>query len=97
MISRRLFNLLVLCLVTALVNPLIAAPTAPQNTNWLSYNNNINGQRYVPLAEINTANAADLGEVCNLRVEDIGGFQTSLLHIDGVLYFTTASDTLAVD
>lgn len=69
----------------------------PDNTNWLSYNYNINGQRFVPLDQINTENANQLGEVCRLKVDDIGSFHTSILHIDGVLFFTTASDTIAVD
>jgi len=74
-----------------------AETTAPDDTNWLSYNHNVNGQRYVPLDQINRDNVDQLGEVCRLKVEDIGAFHTSLLHVDGVLYFTTATDTLAVD
>ncbi len=69
----------------------------PDDTNWLSYNHNINGQRYVPLDQIDRDNADQLGEVCRLKVEDIGAFHTSVLHVDGLLYFTTATDTLAVD
>ena len=89
--------LLALC-ITVLTGSLAVADNGVlQNTNWLSYNHNINGQRYVPLAQINTANAAELGEICRLQVEDIGSFHTAILHIDGALYFTTASDTLAVD
>ncbi len=74
-----------------------AAPPAPSNTQWLSYNGNVNGQRYVDLNQINAANAAQLGEVCRLKVDDVGAFHTGILQIDGVLYFTTATDTLAVD
>lgn len=74
-----------------------AQSATPENTNWLSYNNNVNGQRWVALDGIDTANAAQLGEVCRLKVEDIGSFHTSILHVNGLLYFTTASDTLAVD
>lgn len=77
--------------------PALAEMPVPDSTNWLSYNNNVNGQRYAPLDDVNQGNAAQLGEVCRLKVEDIGSFQTSILHVDGLLYFTTASDTLAVD
>ncbi len=69
----------------------------PANTNWTSYNNNVNGQRFVDLKQITPDNAAKLGEVCRLKVDDTGAFHTSILQIDGVLYFTTATDTLAVD
>ncbi|MSR14118.1 MAG: hypothetical protein EXR86_06030 [Gammaproteobacteria bacterium] len=57
----------------------------------------MNGQRYVELNQINTTNAAQLGEVCRLKVDDAGAFHTGILQLGGVLYFTTASDTLAVD
>ena len=69
----------------------------PPNTNWSSYNYNINGQRYVPLAQINPDNVVNLGPICQLKVDDLGSFHTSILHIDGLLYLTTATDTLAID
>ena len=74
-----------------------AAAPEPRNTNWLSYNANVNGERYAALGQINAGNATRLGEVCRLAVDDAGAFHAGLLQIDGVLYFTTASDTLAVD
>ncbi|MGB1882783.1 MAG: PQQ-binding-like beta-propeller repeat protein [Gammaproteobacteria bacterium] len=69
----------------------------PENTNWLNYNYNVNGERYIPLNQINSENATQLGEVCSLKVDDIASFHTSILHVHGVLYFTTPTDTLAVD
>ena len=72
-------------------------PAAPADTNWTSYNNNVNGQRFVDVNQITPVNADKLGEICRLKVEEVGAFHTSLLEIDGVLYFTTATDTLAVD
>jgi alcohol dehydrogenase (cytochrome c) len=69
----------------------------PADTNWTSYNHNVNGQRWVELDQINVDNAARLGEVCRLQVEEVGAFHTGILALDGVLYFTTATDTLAVD
>ena len=70
---------------------------SPPNTNWLSYNYNINGQRYVPLTQINKENVSRLGPVCQLKVEELGSFHTGILHVDGALYFTTPTDTLAID
>ena len=73
-------------------------PSAPPgDTNWTSYNENVNGQRFVDLNQITVANAAKLGEVCRLKVDETGAFHTSILEIGGLLYFTTATDTLAVD
>ena len=90
---------LLLVLMIRLVSPVFAAGTAaaPSNTQWLSYNGNVNGQRYAALDQINTKNAAQLGEVCRFKVDDVGAFHTGILQIDGVLYFTTATDTLALD
>ena len=87
-----------LSLVLSVASGSFAAETiAPSNTQWLSYNGNVNGQRYADLNQINATNAAQLGEVCRLKVDDGGAFHTGLLQIDGLLYFTTPTDTLAVD
>ncbi len=74
-----------------------ATSAPPSDTNWSSYNENANGQRFVNLNQITVANAAQLGEVCRLKVDETGAFHTGLLEIGGLLYFTTATDTLAVD
>ena len=74
-----------------------AEEAAPPDTNWNSFNENVNGQRFVNLNQITPANAAQLGEVCRLKVDETGAFHTGILEIDGLLYFTTATDTLAVD
>ncbi|MEQ8496341.1 MAG: PQQ-binding-like beta-propeller repeat protein, partial [Gammaproteobacteria bacterium] len=74
-----------------------ATGSAPADSDWPSYNHNVNGQRWTELDQITVDNAARLGEVCRLPVEQVGAFHTSILHVDGVLYFTTATDTLAVD
>ncbi|MGR8921818.1 MAG: outer membrane protein assembly factor BamB family protein [Gammaproteobacteria bacterium] len=90
-------RLVVLALLAAVATAAAAEMPVPDNTNWLSYNYDVNGRRYVPLAAINTDNAAAMGELCQLEVDDLGSFHTSILHVDGLLYLTTASDTLAVD
>jgi len=69
----------------------------PADTNWMSYNGTVNGQRYSPLDQINVQNVASLTEVCHLKVDDSGTFQAGLLQIDGTLYLTNSHDTLAVD
>ena len=85
-----------LAVVTAQAEP-DASSASPADTNWTSYNENVNGQRFVDLNQITPANAAQLGEVCRLKVDETGAFHTGILQISGLLYFTTASDTLAVD
>jgi glucose dehydrogenase len=64
---------------------------------WPSYNKTLDGQRWSPLTQINTANAANLGEVCRYKVADSGSLQAGPIVIDNVMYLTTATDTLAMD
>lgn len=64
---------------------------------WPSYNKSLDGQRYSPLRQINTANADKLAEVCHLKVDENGSLQAGLVVIDDVMYATTATDTLALD
>ncbi len=75
----------------------ISTASGPADTDWLSYNGTVNGQRHSPLDQITAANVASLTEVCRLKVDDSGTFQAGFLEIDGTLYLTNAHDTLAVD
>ena len=96
--SASLLRRAVLCGLWLCLSLLTAGASAQSgNSNWTSYNHNVNGQRYTELDQITVDNAARLGEVCRLKVEEVGAFHTGILSIDGTLYFTTATDTLAVD
>lgn len=94
--KRILFGALVL-LSPTLLQATEPAPPDPPNTQWASYNGNVNGQRWADLHQINTGNVAQLGEICRLVVDEAGSFHSGMLEIDGTLYVTTATDTLAVD
>ena len=91
------------CTLTALVLTIlllaagVGKAAGPADTNWMTYNGTVNGQRYSSLDQINVQNVASLAEVCRLKVDDSGAFQAGLLQIDGTLYMTNAHDTLAVD
>ena len=63
------------------VSSLAAMPAsaAPENTDWLSYNNDLLSQRYSPLKQINAKNVASLKEVCRIKVQDGGSFHTGPL------------------
>lgn len=67
------------------------------DTNWLSYNGTADGQRYSALDQITPKNAGTLAEQCRIKIADTGSFQSGLVQIDGVIYLTTAHDTVAVD
>ncbi len=81
---------------------IVAAPqaeeaAAPVDSNWLSYNGTADGQRYALPAQITPANAGQLAEHCRIKLDDTGSFHTGLVQLDGVLYLTTAQDTIALD
>ena len=64
---------------------------------WTSYNKSLDGQRYSMLRQINTGNAAQLAEVCRIRIDDHGSFQAGLIVVGDVMYATTITDTIALD
>ena len=93
----RHFTLTVLVITTTLGTAGTIEAAGPPDTNWMSYNGTVSGQRYSSLDQINVQNVSSLTEVCRLKVDDSGTFQAGLVQIDGTLYMTNAHDTLAVD
>lgn len=67
------------------------------NTEWPSYNNGYDGQRYSTLTGINAGNVKSLAQICSLKIADAGAFQASPLVIGGVIYVTGATTTVALD
>jgi alcohol dehydrogenase (cytochrome c) len=87
----------VMTMAAMLLPPKLVTAAGPPDTNWMSYNGTVNGQRYSPLDQINVQNVASLTEVCRLKIDDSGTFQAGLIQIDGTMYMTNSHDTLAVD
>jgi PQQ-dependent dehydrogenase (methanol/ethanol family) len=65
--------------------------------DWPSYNRDLAGNRYSPLAQIGVRNAAHLKRTCTLEFPEAGALQAGPLEIGGTLYVTTAHDSYAVD
>lgn len=75
-----------------------AAPgTDASGSQWPGYNNDYAGQRYSALDEISTSNVGNLKEICRVALSEGGALQSGPLVVDGVMYVTTARDTLALD
>lgn len=66
-------------------------------TQWPSYNNRLDGQRFSTLSEINAGNAAKLGEACRVGIDGPTSFSAGLIVADGVIYTNTARETVAID
>ena len=89
-----------LCLLTTCT--LIAVPPAgaqesTPGSQWLSFNNRLDGQRFSPLRQITPANASQLGEVCRLQIDGPTTFHAGLVVVDGVIYTNTGRETVAID
>jgi glucose dehydrogenase len=82
---------------------LLAGCTAPAPrpadsiSDWTSYNRDLAGHRFSPLAQIRAANAGKLRRLCVAPLAETGALQAGILEIGGVLYVTTAHDTYAID
>lgn len=67
------------------------------DADWPMYNRGYDGTRYSPLAQITAANVSSLAPACSFPLGAKANMQTGLVAIEGTLYFTTVTDTYAVD
>jgi alcohol dehydrogenase (cytochrome c) len=70
---------------------------AQSNDAWLMTNRSYDGQRYVALDQINTTNVAGLKQVCSFDSGVQAPAQSTPLLYDGLIYFTAAQSTFAID
>ncbi len=82
--------------------PAFEAQRAPRmatnaHADWPMYNRDYDGTRFSPLAQITAANAASLAPACTFPLGLKANLQTGIVAVDGTLYFTTATETFAVD
>jgi alcohol dehydrogenase (cytochrome c) len=65
--------------------------------DWAAYTGSYAGARFSPLDQITSSNVTSLRPVCTFDVGKRTNMQTGPIVVDGVLYFTTVTDTYAVD
>ena len=75
----------------------LLAQSETYGAQWLTYNNGLDSQRFSPLRQINTENAAALGEVCRVQIDGPTSFHAGLIVSEGVIYTATANETVALD
>src|SRR5689334_113829 len=73
-----------------------AAAAAPSG-NWPTYGGPLAGDRYSPLAQITTANVSTLQQVCAFDAPEVVNFQSGIVAVNDVLYFTLFNNTYAID
>lgn len=92
-----------ICAAAAPLIPFVPAPAqqpgAPtvKDADWPSYNRTLTGERYSPLRAITAANAARLRQQCMYDTHEKIAFQTGPIVVDGTMYFTTDTNTFAID
>jgi alcohol dehydrogenase (cytochrome c) len=74
---------------------LTAADT--NSKDWLYATHDYSGQRFSPLAQINSENVTNLKVACTLALGDPPSFQTNPIVVDGMMYVTTVTATIAMD
>src|SRR5262245_29261232 len=87
--------------VLAVFGLLLCAVAAAQEVTpggeWLNYNNGLHGQRFSPLKQIDTQNAARLGTVCRVQIDGPGSYHGGLIVRGDTLYTATPRETVALD
>jgi alcohol dehydrogenase (cytochrome c) len=76
---------------------LLARAGLSQSVEWPSFNGDLAANRFSPLNEINSGNVSNLRVACTYDTGETGSFQSGLLMVQGVIYFTTYGTTYAVD
>jgi alcohol dehydrogenase (cytochrome c) len=87
-------------LILAILAVLHSTASAAKDTTaaeWPTYNNRYDGQRFSTLTAIDSRNVKDLAPICSARIAEAGAFQAGPLVIDGVLYVTGVTTTVALD
>ena len=89
--------MLCISIITFIFNANGTPPVQSGDGNWITFNRNLKGDRYSPLAEINRSNVGHLHRVGDFDTGIQTSFQTGPLAIDGTVYFTTYKHTFAID
>ena len=76
---------------------LLAPAGLSQSVEWPSYNGDLTATRFSPLIEITPGNVNSLRPACTYDTDETTVFQSGILMVRDVLYFTSYNTTYAVD
>ncbi|HEX9309167.1 MAG TPA: hypothetical protein VF887_00010, partial [Gemmatimonadaceae bacterium] len=80
--------------------PMVRSQVVPLTVNagdWPGYNRTLAGDRFSPLAEINTGNVAQLRTICSYTLPEATSLQTGPIVVGGTMFFTTDTISYAID
>jgi alcohol dehydrogenase (cytochrome c) len=69
----------------------------PSGANWLSYNGDYTGRRYVGLDQINAGNVAQLRAQWVFHAPRPGELEVTPVVVNGIMFVTAANDAFALD
>jgi alcohol dehydrogenase (cytochrome c) len=69
----------------------------PSSENWLSYNGDYSGRRYVGLDQINPGNVAQLRAQWVFHAGNSGELEVTPVVVSGIMFVTAANDAFALD
>jgi alcohol dehydrogenase (cytochrome c) len=72
-------------------------PQATGGSQWMNFNNQLDGQRFSPLTQITPQNASRLKEVCRVTIDGPTAFSAGLIVVDGAIYTNTGRQSVAID
>jgi glucose dehydrogenase len=70
---------------------------ADADSDWLTCDRTLAGDRFSPLKEIDRSNVAQLKAICTYTLPEVSSLQTGPLIVDGTMYFTTDEGSYAID
>src|SRR5262245_5364461 len=70
-----------------------SAAASPQSADWITYNGPLAGDRFSPLTQITAANISQLQQKCVFDAPEAVNFQSGIVAMNGVLYFTLFNHT----
>ena len=94
-LRRTLAAACMLCLFT--LSGFSVSRGADVDSDWLTYNRTLAGDRFSPLKEIDRSNVAQLKAICTYTLPEVSSLQTGQLVVDGTMYFTTDEGSYAID
>jgi len=95
--AKLAIGLSVLAAITLVTASIRARTSEMSDADWMTYNRNLQGDRYSPLKEITTANVKALKPIATFDTGEALAFETGPIVVDGTMYFTTYQTTYAVD
>src|SRR5262245_11112192 len=85
---------LIACLFLVGTTDVLAQGSA---SDWPMYARDYASTGFSPLAEITPQNVSNLKQICSYKLPEVSTFESSLVSVNGTLYFTTAEYTYAID